>query len=47
MNGGKKNDLKRWLENRQEEVHSASQYLAMSAGATYAIGQAIGVAVTG
>ena len=32
MSGRTKRDVERWLENRQEEIDSASQYLAMAAG---------------
>lgn len=32
MSGPAKSDVERWLENRQEEIDSASQYLAMAAG---------------
>jgi len=32
MNDGSKSDIERWLQNRQEEIDSASQYLAMAVG---------------
>jgi VIT1/CCC1 family predicted Fe2+/Mn2+ transporter len=32
MSAPAKSDVERWLENRQEEIDSASQYLAMAAG---------------